>query len=78
MTNVMKQQIRRTPSGDYYMVIYIDHRIDPENDSCIILDTNGVLRKELNKVVDTWTLISDPNAGPHKCDLFLKEVFENL
>lgn len=30
------------------------------------------------KVVDTWTLISDPNAGPHKCDLFLKEVFENL
>lgn len=30
------------------------------------------------KVVDTWTLIPDPNAGPHKCDLFLKEVFENL
>ena len=30
------------------------------------------------KVVDTWTLISDPNIGPHKCDLFLKELFKNL
>ena len=30
------------------------------------------------KVVDTWRLISDPNAEPHKCDLFLKDVFENL
>lgn len=30
------------------------------------------------KVVDTWTFISDPNIGPHKCDLFLKELFENL
>ena len=30
------------------------------------------------KVVDTWTLISDPNAESHKRDLFLKDVFENL
>ena len=30
------------------------------------------------KVVDTWALISDQNAEPFKCDLFLKEVFENL
>ena len=78
MTNIKVQQIRRTPSGDYYMAIYIDHRIDPENDSCIILDTNGVLRKELSKVVDTWTLISDPCIEPHRCDLFLKELFKNL
>ena len=30
------------------------------------------------KVVDIWILISDPNAEPHKCDLFLEETFENL
>lgn len=30
------------------------------------------------KVVDTWTFIFDPNAEPHECDLFLKELFENL
>lgn len=78
MTNIKKQQIRRTPSGDYYIVIYIDHRIDPENESCIILDTNGVLRKELSKVIGTWDLISDPNIEPYKCDLFLKELFKNL
>ena len=77
MINVKKKQIRRTPSGDYCMVLYINRRLDPENDSCIILDENGALRKELNKVVDTWILISDPDVE-HKCDLFLKEVFENL
>lgn len=77
MTNVKKQQIRCTPSGYYYMVLYVDHRIDPENDSCIILDMNGVLRKELTKVVDTWKLISDPDVE-NKSDLFLKELFENL
>ena len=78
MANVKRNQIRRTSDGDYCMVLYINRRIDPENDSCIILFEDGTLRKELSKVVDSYTLISDPDIEPHKCDLFLKEVFENL
>ena len=78
MTNVKKKQVRRTPFGRCYMVLYVKHRFDPENDSCILLGEDGTLRKELTKVVGTWTLICNPDTKPHKCDLFLEEVLGNI
>ena len=78
MTKVTKKQIRRTPFGSCYMVLYIKHRFDPENDSCILLGEDGTLRKELTKVVGTWALICNPDTKPHKCDLFLEEVLGNI
>ena len=78
MTKVTKKQIRRAPFGNYYMVLYVKHRFDPKNDSCILLDENGVSRKELTKVVGTWELICNPVTEPYKCDLFLEDVLNNI
>lgn len=77
ITIVNRMQLRRDNSGDYYIILYVDHS-GTENVSCILLAEDGTLRKELTKIVGTWKLISDSNDEPYICDLFFKNAFKNL
>ena len=67
-SDVEKGQIRRSDSGRYHLVFYVENY-----DECLILTENGILVRTPTRDVSTWDVVENADV-----DEFLERVFENL